>query len=163
MKVAFVAKDTFSNFKTGKEYFKQLILTNKTSPFEKIYHAPLPVANAFRELFPNLVQSRGILESCATNHCNTLKNNNKVVIKSGPVPQASKNDRVVDFLGIGGPTAAVASALAKAGGKEDVLHTYYTRRGSNFDGSAYYYHIRDAFPVYVNSVNRGPYCVYTDL
>lgn len=86
-----------------------------------------------------------------------------VIFREGPLPKKAIGDESVEFLGVGGPTAVAAAALAKAGGIKSATHTWYTRRGSNFDGSAYYYHIRDAFPVYINSVNRGPYCVYTDL
>ncbi|CAF4532340.1 unnamed protein product [Rotaria socialis] len=42
-------------------------------------------------------------------------------------------------------------------------HVFADRFDSNYDGSAYYYHQRDAAPIYINRVNRGPYCVYIDL
>ncbi|CAM4895626.1 unnamed protein product [Rotaria socialis] len=42
-------------------------------------------------------------------------------------------------------------------------HVFADRFDSNYDGSAYYYHQRDAAPMYINRVNRGPYCVYIDL
>ena len=41
------------------------------------------------------------------------------------------------------------------------LHVITDRRDSNFDGSAYYFHERDAMPLYVFKVNRGLYCIYT--
>lgn len=71
-RVSFVPKRTLKNFKQSKEYFKQLILATKTAEFKETYHAPLPVANAFRELFPDIVEQRGVLESTTVNHCNQL-------------------------------------------------------------------------------------------
>lgn len=73
-------------------------------------------------------------------------------------------DEHVDFLCVGGPSTYAAALLHKAQYPSDsILHVVGSRFDSNADGSAYYYHERDAFPLYINKVNTGWYCVYADL
>ena len=157
-------KKSLTNFQEGKAFFKDLVLRSGVAEFQDTYHAPEPIANVFRQAFPSLVEERGILESSSKQHTSELYHKNRITIREASIsPAQAKAAEKVDFMGVGGPTAVGAAALAKAGGMKKVEHSWYTRRGSNADGSAYYYHIRDAFPVYVNSVNRGPYCVYTDM
>ena len=65
---------------------------------------------------------------------------------------------------IGGPSALAAGLLYQLNHPDhSVIHCVTNRLDSNHDGSASYYHQRDAAPVYLNKVNRGPYCVYIDL
>ena len=65
---------------------------------------------------------------------------------------------------IGGPSALAAGLLYQLNHPDhSVIHCVTNRLDSNHDGSASYYHQRDAAPVYLNRVNRGPYCVYIDL
>ncbi|KAL7575146.1 hypothetical protein ACA910_018639 [Epithemia clementina (nom. ined.)] len=73
-------------------------------------------------------------------------------------------DGHVNLLAVGGPSSYTAALLHKAQyPKESILHVVKHRLDSNADGSAYYYHERDAFPLYINKVNTGWYCVYADL
>ena len=70
----------------------------------------------------------------------------------------------LDALFIGGPSTMTGCLLYQLRYPEHkVRHAFADRFDSNYDGSAYYYHQRDAAPVYINRVNRGPYCVYIDL
>ena len=80
-----------------------------------------------------------------------------------------KNDSVnedekIELLSVGGPSALAASILYKIRHpQKQVVYAVTNRYDSNHDGSAYYYHERDALPVYSNELNGGPYCVYIDL
>ena len=79
-------------------------------------------------------------------------------------PKNLEVDEHVDFLAVGGPSTYASALVHKAQyPDQSTLHIVGHRFDSNADGSAYYYHERDAFPAYVNRVNTGWYCVYIDL
>ena len=63
---------------------------------------------------------------------------------------------------VGGPAAVCAAALqAKFGVGSDVLYFHDGQRSlSNWKGSASYFHIRDAVPVYYWPDEHGAYCLY---
>jgi hypothetical protein len=89
-----------------------------------------------------------------------VENNVEVILQ----PEDLKIDESVNLLAVGGPSAYSAALLHKAQyPEESIQHVVGHRFDSNADGSAYYYHERDAFPLYVNKVNTGWYCVYADL
>eukprot|EP00591_Stephanopyxis_turris_P005589 CAMPEP_0195530980 /NCGR_PEP_ID=MMETSP0794_2-20130614/34100_1 /TAXON_ID=515487 /ORGANISM="Stephanopyxis turris, Strain CCMP 815" /LENGTH=831 /DNA_ID=CAMNT_0040662609 /DNA_START=54 /DNA_END=2549 /DNA_ORIENTATION=- len=89
-----------------------------------------------------------------------VENNVEVLLQ----PKDLKADKHVDLLTVGGPSSYSAALIHKAQYPEkSILHVVGHRFDSNADGSAYYYHERDAFPLYVNKVNTGWYCVYADL
>ena len=89
-----------------------------------------------------------------------VNNNVKVQLQ----PKDLNIDGYVDLLAVGGPSSYTAALAHKAQYPDkSVLHVVKNRLDSNADGSAYYYHERDAFPLYINRVNTGWYCVYADL
>jgi hypothetical protein len=89
-----------------------------------------------------------------------VENNVEVLFQ----PNNLKIDEHADFLAVGGPSTYAAAMIHKAQYPDkSILHVVGHRFDSNADGSAYYYHERDAFPLYVNKVNTGWYCVYADL
>ena len=63
---------------------------------------------------------------------------------------------------VGGPAAVCAAAMqAKFGDGANVLYFHDGQRGlSNWKGSASYFHVRDAVPVYYWPDNHGAYCIY---
>ena len=63
---------------------------------------------------------------------------------------------------VGGPAAVCAAALqAQFGRGSDVLYCHDGQRGlSNWKGSASYFHVRDAVPVYYWPDNHGAYSIY---
>ena len=63
---------------------------------------------------------------------------------------------------VGGPAAVCAAALqAQFGRGSDVLYFHDGQRGlSNWKGSASYFHVRDAVPVYYWPDNHGAYSIY---
>ncbi|CAF4619187.1 unnamed protein product, partial [Rotaria socialis] len=98
--------------------------------------------------------------------------NNEVSIeladdKKTPEESESRTDEKnghLDALFIGGPSTLTSALLYQLRyPKHHIQHVFADRFDSNYDGSAYYYHQRDAAPIYINRVNRGPYCVYIDL
>ena len=79
-----------------------------------------------------------------------------------------KNDSIEEIMEspkdvyVGGPAAVCAAALqAKFGDGSDVLYFHDGQRGlSNWKGSASYFHVRDAVPVYYWPDNHGAYSIY---
>lgn len=117
---------------------------------------------AFQEIFPEIIQQRGItqLRADAFDKWDSNKTN-EIQVELDKGQAASEH---FDTLAVGGPSTLVAALLCQiASPNASVTHAVTSRHDSNHDGSAYYYHQRDAVPVYVNRVNRGPYCVYIDL
>lgn len=88
---------------------------------------------------------------------------NNVEVRMDPGEDQLPANQSVDALCVGGPSTYAAALLHKAMYPEQsVLHMVGNRFDSNADGSAYYYHERDAFPVYINKVNTAWYCLYAD-
>jgi hypothetical protein len=142
-----------------------------------IYNGNPAMTNIFRQVFPELVKSRGItmLEQQDMNgelFSRWKEGSNDVTIEladdidsKDPLKEKSTiNETALDAIFIGGPSTLTACLLYQLRyPNHRVQHFYASRWDSNYDGSAYYYHQRDAAPVYVNRVNRGPYCIYIDL
>lgn len=150
-----------SNFQTAKDAYKRLVLKGNEE-LKSVWLTPDKNAlDSFQEIFPEIVQQRGITK--------LQENVFEKWEDSGNVVQVEldRGQPVTEHLGtlaVGGPSTLVAALLCKmASPASHVMHAVTSRQDSNHDGSAYYYHQRDAVPVYVNKVNRGPYCLYIDL
>ncbi|CAF0995371.1 unnamed protein product [Adineta steineri] len=167
---------TLTNFKEAKAHYRQKVLEGNRE-LQHIYAAKPPIQNVFRQLFPELVKSRGITTIQHLDHDigvfqRWAEDNNEVTIQFADQSEVCQHDdeqdkvlnKHLDALFIGGPSTMTACLLYQLGYPEHrVQHVFADRFDSNYDGSAYYYHQRDAAPVYINSVNRGPYCIYIDL
>lgn len=165
-----------TNFKEPKAYYRQKVLEGNRE-LSHIYTGNLSLRSTFQKIFPELVQSRGITllheldrDGNLFNRWNEGKNDITVelcddesTIQQNDNSTNTKNQQL-DALFIGGPSTMTAGLLYQLRyPNHRIRHVFADRFDSNYDGSAYYYHQRDAAPVYINRVNRGPYCVYIDL
>jgi hypothetical protein len=165
-----------TNFKDAKAYYRQKVLDGNHE-LAHMYTGGPAVKNVFRHIFPEVVTSRGITmlqdkdldgklfskwkdgENEVTIELSDEHNLNKHDEK-----QDTANNKRLDAVFIGGPSTLTACLLYKLRYPDHhIQHIVADRYDSNHDGSAYYYHQRDAAPVYINRVNRGPYCIYIDL
>ena len=161
---------TFSNFAEPKAYFKQKIL-NGNKELKDIYAGNEGVERAFRLVFPEIVQSRGITllrerDRDGQVFGRWLEGNNQIEIELETNNGKEKHQQCehIDALFVGGPSTLVASLLYQMRYPDKhIRHVFADRFDSNHDGSAYYYHQRHAVPVYASPVNRGHYYLYIDL
>ena len=160
------------NFTEAKFYYRQKVLDGNHE-LPHIYNGHASVQDVFRQIFPELVKSRGITMLQQKDMDGELfarwkEGNNEVTVESIDQAESARvteaKNTHLDAVFIGGPstlTACIQYQLRYP--KHRVQHLFADRHDSNCDGSAYYYHQRDAAPVYINRVNRGPYCIYVDL
>lgn len=160
---------------TNFEYPKQLcvrLIREGSKEFESVLNGADVSRNAFRQIFPEVVESRN------TTHMDDAKqfvrwNNgeNIVQVELEPynAPTTSNNDKQnhYDYIAVGGPAAIMAAVLYgirkhETGQDAKFLYGVTSRFDSNHDGSAYYVHERDCFAVYCNPSNRGLFVVYED-
>jgi len=150
-----------TNFDAAKEFFsKKLLEGNKE--LHRVWLAPDDVVKSFRTVFPEIVASRGITQLNENAFGLWDKEPNTVAVELDD--DSIKADEKVEVMSVGGPAALAGAVLQKLRyPNSQVVYGVTHRHDSNHDGSAYYFHERDAFPVYINKVNRGPYCIYADL
>jgi hypothetical protein len=165
---------SLSGFRHAKEEFGRLVIEGNRE-LEKVWNGHPESIAAFRAIFPELVQTRGITKLQEMdqrgelfNRWNSSNQHNEINIEMEKEEEMKEKEdeegEEYPFVAIGGPSTYAAMLLFKLRHPEKkALHIVTDRFDSNHDGSAYYYHERDAMPVYVNRVNRGPYCVYVDL
>ncbi|CAF0729199.1 unnamed protein product [Adineta steineri] len=167
-----------TNFKDAKAYYRQKILEGNHE-LDHIYNGDPSVTNLFRRIFPELVKSRGITTLQQKDLDGKLFSRwkeaaNDVTIELAEELHASASEvnekqqismkKHVDAVFVGGPSTLTACLLYKLRYPDHCIeHIFADRFDSNHDGSAFYYHERDAAPVYINRVNRGPYCIYITL
>ena len=161
-----------TNFREAKLYYRQKVLEGNHE-LPHIYNGNPSVQDVFRQIFPELVKSRGITMLQRKDMDGDLfarwkEGHNEVTLELTDGTECTREDEAknihLDAVFIGGPatlTACLQYQLRYP--KHRVQHLFADRHDSNCDGSAYYYHQRDAAPVYINRVNRGPYCIYIDL
>jgi len=150
-----------TNFGAAKEFFSNKVLEGNKE-LHRVWLAPDDVVQSFRTIFPEIVQSRGLtqLHENAFGLWDKEPNTISVELDDGSV----KAEEKVEVLSVGGPAALAGAVLQKLRyPNSQVVYGVTHRHDSNHDGSAYYFHERDAFPVYINKVNRGPYCIYADI
>jgi len=162
-----------SGFSLAKKEFGRMIVEDGNAELKEIWNGHPDAVEAFRAIFPEIVESRGITKLRDMNDDDDhfrrwdRTNDNEIVIEMEKSKKTNEEEEGIDrypFVAIGGPSTYAAMLLFKLRHPEKkAIHIVTDRFDSNHDGSAYYYHERDAMPVYVNKVNRGPYCVYIDL
>ena len=156
------------NFREAKRFYRQKVMEGNAE-LSHVYNSHASVQNVFRQIFPELVQSRGItmIEDQGEEENDPFvrwnEGNNDVIVELDDQSQSSNVEKK-DAIFIGGPSTLTACLLYQLRYPDHrVQHLFADRLDSNFDGSAYYYHQRDAAPVYINRVNRGPFCIFVDL
>merc|ERR1719204_3049317 len=123
----------------------------------------------FEEVFPEIYQSNdvGKIGKETFKMWNESSNNIRVELDV-EATAAAVNGSVMEEgrkfdVYIGGPAALTGAALQARSGHnpQNVLYGHDGRRGaSNWKGSASYFHIRDAVPVYYWPDNHGAYTLY---
>eukprot|EP01084_Bolivina_argentea_P037417 69201_1 len=152
------------------------IYRNGYQEYKNIYVCNSSLLNLFAVHFPDIVKSRqiGKISNEHFKHWDHDKLPNYINITSSISKHEwneidkliPSNSKTYDLVSIGGPSAFLSNHIYRMNNynyNHNSAHFYVSRHDSNFDGSAYYFHERDAFPVYINKVNRGPFCVFIDL
>mmetsp|Transcript_35264 Transcript_35264/g.31112 ORF Transcript_35264/g.31112 Transcript_35264/m.31112 type:complete len:599 (+) Transcript_35264:107-1903(+) len=166
----------FSNFSRLRRVMRKEIYENGLAEYKNIYVCNSPLLGFMNNHFPKYMEHRHI-GNINTDHFKHWddKEANLINIKSSVSKNEwnelnkliKDNDKTYDFVSIGGPSAFLSNheyiMNNNGGNKIRSSHFFLSRHDSNYDGSAYYYHERDAFPVYINKVNRGQFCVFIDL
>eukprot|EP00746_Dinoflagellata_sp_MGD_P159446 gnl/MRDRNA2_/MRDRNA2_86705_c0_seq1.p1 gnl/MRDRNA2_/MRDRNA2_86705_c0~~gnl/MRDRNA2_/MRDRNA2_86705_c0_seq1.p1 ORF type:complete len:843 (+),score=122.37 gnl/MRDRNA2_/MRDRNA2_86705_c0_seq1:187-2715(+) len=150
-----------TNFRDGKDFFTNGVREGNAE-LREVYLGSPETLKAFRSIFPEVVASRRVTKLPKDTFAHWDRKSNVVTVE--PEPADLVPHRHEDVLCVGGPCSLVAALCHKLRHPtENVTHVVTDRYDSNHDGSAYYYHERDAVPVYVHKVNTGLYCVFIDL
>lgn len=133
----------------------------------------------FEQLFPELVESNCIGQLTKDSFRSWASGGNEVLVELDNKP--SSNLQGAKDIYVGGPAALFSATIqvlvtrktvfmtiflqAKSG--EDVSDIVYCHDGnrgaSNWKGSASYFHVRDAIPVYYWPDNHGAYTLYATM
>jgi len=157
-------------FTSGKTIFSQLEnLVKKNEPIIDVIKGSDDAMKHFEEVFPEIYQSNdvGKIGKETFKLWNESSNNIRVELDV-EATAAAVNGNVMEEgrkfdVYIGGPAALTGAALQARSGHnpQNVLYGHDGRRGaSNWKGSASYFHIRDAVPVYYWPDNHGAYTLY---
>lgn len=118
----------------------------------------------FHNVFPELVESNDVGNLDASSFETWQSGRNDIRIELDVAPPAVHEDTGLDVY-IGGPATLMGAAIQAQGGDGGrVLYAHDGRRGaSNWKGSASYFHVRDAIPVYYWPDNHGAYTLFVSL
>ena len=115
----------------------------------------------FATIFPEVIKSNETGTITPDKFCLWKPGNNNITIE---LDTSSGDDiRQKYDVYIGGPASAVGAALQAKSGEStgNIIYGHDGRRvTSNWKGSASYFHIRDAVPVYYWPDNHGAYTIY---
>jgi len=114
------------------------------------------VVEFFQDAFPELIQWNGIGEY------SEWEESKVDILEDQHVNDVKELDKLEKDVYVGGPAALFAAALqSKFGDGSNVIYMHDGKRSvSNWKGSASYFHIRDAIPVYYWPDNHGAYAIY---
>ena len=134
-------------------------------PVDTVLAAPPDILEHFGNIFPEIVESNHVGKFQGDDVWKTWKdNNNEITVELDPSPQVRCEEGRDVY--IGGP-AALFAATIQSRSDEDSSNVLYGHEGrvglSNWKGSASYYHIRDAIPVYYWPDNHGAYVLYATV
>ena len=156
-------KEDAPKLTSGKKVFGELEdLMNKGNPIDGILSAPNEILEHFNNIFPEIVESNEVGTYKDGLTCKIWNGNKKdITIELDPSPET--NEEGGKDVYIGGPAALYAAAIQSQSAK-DSCNVLYGHEGlvglSNWKGSASYFHIRDAIPVYYWPDNHGAYPLY---
>ena len=118
----------------------------------------------FNEVFPEVIKSNETGTITPDKFSLWKAGNNNITIE---LDNSSEDDIHQKFdVYIGGPASAVGAALQAKSGEStrNIIYGHDGRRvTSNWKGSASYFHIRDAVPVYYWPDNHGAYTIYATV
>jgi len=133
---------------------------------DNVLTAPPEILEHFGNIFPEIVESNHVGKFQGDDVWKTwTNNNNEITVELDRNPRVGSDAEGRDVY-IGGPAALFAAAIQSRSGEDssNVLYGHEGRAGlSNWKGSASYYHIRDAIPVYYWPDNHGAYVLYATV
>jgi len=155
------------NLESGEKIFEELIDHVETNTLvSDMLHGSDDVLQTFREIFPELVKSNDATFLTKDSFRTWEEGENDIIIQPDPDPRFEEYQppNAKDIY-IGGPAAAMAAVIQSSGRESGrVQYINYGDKGaSNWKGSASYYHIRDAIPVYYWPDNHGAYTLYATV
>jgi len=160
-----MTKDEIPDLESGKKILSELDhLMEKDEPLSSPLIGPDGTMKFFEQLFPELVESNCIGQLTKDSFRSWASGGNEVLVELDNKP--SSNLQGAKDIYVGGP-AALFSATIQAKSGEDVSDIVYCHDGnrgaSNWKGSASYFHVRDAIPVYYWPDNHGAYTLYATM
>jgi len=158
-------KEDVPAFKSGDKILSELDhLVEKDQPLSSPLRGPDEILNLCSELFPEIVSSNSVGKLTKSSFKNWQKAGNEVTVELDPDP--AKSLKGAKDVYVGGPAALFSAAIQAKSGEEcsDILYCHDGNRGaSNWKGSASYFHVRDAIPVYYWPDNHGAYTIYATV
>jgi hypothetical protein len=133
---------TLTNFRTPKGHFRELVLQGNRE-MKSVYTAQPALLSIFRELFPEIVASRGITIDQSKEWSRWEENANDIKVEwennvqtDSKTAAMEKNGEHVQVACIGGPSSLSAGLLYQLEHPEhSVVHCVTNRMDSNHGGS----------------------------
>jgi len=139
-------------------------LVKKNEPIANVLHADEQVMEHFNEVFPEVIKSNETGTITPDKFSLWKAGNNNITIELDNSSEEVIQQKFDVY--IGGPASAVGAALQAKSGEStrNIIYGHDGRRvTSNWKGSASYFHIRDAVPVYYWPDNHGAYTIYATV